>query len=267
MGDADELLAFNDMILVAEGDHAIPVLKPDCARGLEAGRGEALEFVEEEAAARIDPAFWHELKASPHPSSVWYHDTTSECRSTEAPARLGRAGQRNWAGPSTVSNTSMRSGIRLMLPSVSAATPSVMLSITAPASFSLTQRISRAREAEASRPASRWPGPGRGRGGRRWGGGPALLRSAARQRRAEERDLGDILGLEHQRALLGGRRHRPRVEDRRLHLARRETDAAAASGLGRNEVRRRAKRAPLAIGRGLPGVGRLDDIECIAAEQ
>jgi len=43
--------------------------------------------------------------------------------------------------------------------------------------------------------------------------------------------------------------------------------AAAASGLGRNEVRRRAKRAPLAIGRGFPGVGRLDDFECIAAEQ
>lgn len=40
-----------------------------------------------------------------------------------------------------------------------------------------------------------------------------------------------------------------------------------ASGLGRNEVGRRAKRAPLAIGRGLPGVGRLDDFECIAAEQ
>jgi hypothetical protein len=36
MGDADELLAFNDMILVPEGDHAIPVLKPDYARGLEA---------------------------------------------------------------------------------------------------------------------------------------------------------------------------------------------------------------------------------------
>ena len=42
---------------------------------------------------------------------------------------------------------------------------------------------------------------------------------------------------------------------------------AAASGLGRNEVRRRAKRAPLAISRGLPGVRRLDDFECIAAEQ
>ena len=44
MGDADELL------FVTEGDDALPVLKPDRARGLEARRGEADEFVEENAA-------------------------------------------------------------------------------------------------------------------------------------------------------------------------------------------------------------------------
>ena len=47
MGDADELL------FVAEGDDAMPVLKPDRARGLEARRGQAHEFIEENAAVRI----------------------------------------------------------------------------------------------------------------------------------------------------------------------------------------------------------------------
>jgi hypothetical protein len=57
-------------LVIAEGDDAMPVLKPDRARGLEARRGEAREFVEEEAAARIDPAFRHELKATPGPLSL-----------------------------------------------------------------------------------------------------------------------------------------------------------------------------------------------------
>ena len=64
MGDADELL------FVTEGDNAMPVLKPDRARGLEARRGEAHEFIEEDAGARIDRAFWHELKATPRPPHV-----------------------------------------------------------------------------------------------------------------------------------------------------------------------------------------------------
>ena len=64
------------MVLVAEGDDAMPVLKPDRARGLEARRVEAQEFVEEDAAVRIDPAFWHELKATPRPPPVRYHYTT-----------------------------------------------------------------------------------------------------------------------------------------------------------------------------------------------
>ena len=57
MGDADELW------FVTEGDDAMPVLKPDRTRGLQARRGEAHEFVKEDAAVRIDPAFWHELNA------------------------------------------------------------------------------------------------------------------------------------------------------------------------------------------------------------
>ena len=57
MGDADELL------FVPEGDDAMPVLKPDRARGLEARGGEAHEFIEENAAVRVASAFWHELKA------------------------------------------------------------------------------------------------------------------------------------------------------------------------------------------------------------
>ena len=62
MGDADAFAAFAAMVLVAEGDESMLVLKPDRARGLEARRVEAQEFVEEEAACRIDPAFRHELK-------------------------------------------------------------------------------------------------------------------------------------------------------------------------------------------------------------
>ena len=62
MGDADELL------FVTEGDDAMPVLKPDRARGPEARRGEAHEFIEEDAAVRVASAFRHELKATPRPS-------------------------------------------------------------------------------------------------------------------------------------------------------------------------------------------------------
>ena len=51
------------MVLVTKRDDAMPVLKPDRARGLEARRVEAHELVEKDAAVRIDPAFWHELNA------------------------------------------------------------------------------------------------------------------------------------------------------------------------------------------------------------
>ena len=54
MGDADELLS------VAEGDNAMPVLKPDSARGLEARYAYANEFIEEDAAVRVASAFRHE---------------------------------------------------------------------------------------------------------------------------------------------------------------------------------------------------------------
>ena len=56
MDDADELL------FVAEGDNTQPVLKPNRARGLEARRGEAREFVEEDAAVRVASAFRHEFE-------------------------------------------------------------------------------------------------------------------------------------------------------------------------------------------------------------
>jgi hypothetical protein len=84
MGDADAFAAFAVMVLVAEGDESVPVLKSDSARGLEARRGEAQEFVEEAAACRIGPAFWHEVKATPRSSPARYYDTTRECQSIEA---------------------------------------------------------------------------------------------------------------------------------------------------------------------------------------
>ena len=59
MGDADELL------FVTEGDDAMPVLKPDRARGPEARYADANKFIEENAAVRVASAFWHELKATP----------------------------------------------------------------------------------------------------------------------------------------------------------------------------------------------------------
>ena len=82
MGDADELL------FVTEGDNAMPVLKPDRARGPEARYGEANKFIEENAVVRVASAFWHELKATPR-RPMWYHDTTYECQSIEAPQGWG----------------------------------------------------------------------------------------------------------------------------------------------------------------------------------
>ena len=83
MGDADEFG------LLAERYEALPVLKPDHARGPEARRGEANEFIEEDAAVRVASAFRHELKATPRPPPVRYHDTTHECQSIEAPQGWG----------------------------------------------------------------------------------------------------------------------------------------------------------------------------------
>jgi hypothetical protein len=54
----------------------MPVFKSDRACGFKARRVEAHEFVEEDAAIRVDPVFWHEFKAAPHPPLMWYHDTT-----------------------------------------------------------------------------------------------------------------------------------------------------------------------------------------------
>ena len=65
MGDPDAFAAFATMVLVAEGDDALPVLKPDRTRGLEARRGEAHQFVEENAAVCVTSAFGHEFEATP----------------------------------------------------------------------------------------------------------------------------------------------------------------------------------------------------------
>jgi hypothetical protein len=54
----------------------MPVFKSDRACGFKARRVEAHEFVEEDAAIRVDPVFWHEFKAAPHPPLMWYHVTT-----------------------------------------------------------------------------------------------------------------------------------------------------------------------------------------------
>ena len=84
MGDADAFAAFASMVFVAEGDDAMPVLKPDCARGFEACRVEAHEFVKKDATVRVDPAFWHGLPATPRPP-VQY-DYTTHTAATYAPA-------------------------------------------------------------------------------------------------------------------------------------------------------------------------------------
>ena len=78
MSDADEF------VLLAERYKGLPVLKPDRASGLEARYADAHEFIEEDAAVRVASAFWHELKATPRPSPVRYHDTTNERQSIEA---------------------------------------------------------------------------------------------------------------------------------------------------------------------------------------
>ena len=56
MSDADEF------VLLAERYESLPVLKSDSARGFEARYADANELVEENAAIRIVPALWHELK-------------------------------------------------------------------------------------------------------------------------------------------------------------------------------------------------------------
>ena len=86
MGNANAFAAFTAMVLVREDDNPLPVLHPDRARGLEARRGKARELIEENAAVRVDPAFRHELKATPRPPPVRYHDTTHECQSIEGSA-------------------------------------------------------------------------------------------------------------------------------------------------------------------------------------
>jgi hypothetical protein len=67
MDDADAFAAFTAMFPFAEDDNALPVLDPDRTRGLEARRGKAREFVEEDAAVRVASAFRHELKTTPRP--------------------------------------------------------------------------------------------------------------------------------------------------------------------------------------------------------
>ncbi len=56
MSNADEF------VLLAERYEDLPVLKSDHARGLEARRGEAHEFIEEDAVVRVASAFRHEFE-------------------------------------------------------------------------------------------------------------------------------------------------------------------------------------------------------------
>jgi len=58
MGDADEFRP------PAERNKYLPVLEPDRARSLEARRGEAHEFVEENAAIRVASALWHKVETT-----------------------------------------------------------------------------------------------------------------------------------------------------------------------------------------------------------
>ena len=83
MSDADEF------VLLAERYDDLPVLELDRPRGLEARRGQAHEFIEEDAAIRVASAFRHELKAAPRPPPVRYHYTTFERQSIEAPQGWG----------------------------------------------------------------------------------------------------------------------------------------------------------------------------------
>ena len=85
MGDADELL------FVTEGDDAMPVLKPDRARGLEARRGEAHEFVEEDAVSASLPRFGMtlRLRLRPHLCGIIIPQTIA------ATTRAGSRAKRN----------------------------------------------------------------------------------------------------------------------------------------------------------------------------
>jgi hypothetical protein len=66
MGDADEFHP------TAERNEGVPVLKPDRARGAEARYAETWQFVEENAAIRVDSAFWHGLCGSAYASMMRY---------------------------------------------------------------------------------------------------------------------------------------------------------------------------------------------------
>ena len=61
MGDADELL------FVAEGDDAMPILKCDSARGSEARYADDNMLVEEDATVCVASAFRHEVKVKATP--------------------------------------------------------------------------------------------------------------------------------------------------------------------------------------------------------
>ena len=97
MGDADAFAAFAAMVLVAEGDESVPVLKSDSARGLEARRGDAHELIEEKAVVRVASAFRHALKATPLPS-VRYHYTTGIAAMASPAAEQRLDGERVWMG-------------------------------------------------------------------------------------------------------------------------------------------------------------------------
>src|SRR5271169_4331465 len=70
VSDADEF------VLLAERYEGLPVLKPDRACGAETRYADAHKLIEENAAVRVASAFRHELKATPRPPPVRYHDTT-----------------------------------------------------------------------------------------------------------------------------------------------------------------------------------------------
>ena len=91
MSDADEFG------LLAERYAGPLVLKPDHARGLEARYADAHEFIEEDAVVRVASAFWHEVKATPRPSPVRYHDTTLKSPSIEEPQGWRGVAQLRWS--------------------------------------------------------------------------------------------------------------------------------------------------------------------------
>jgi hypothetical protein len=86
MGDADEFG------LLAERYEGLPVLKPNRARGPQARYADAKKFIEENAATRIDRAFWHELKATPLPTcavSLYHSHSGDTCPRSRAKAGWG----------------------------------------------------------------------------------------------------------------------------------------------------------------------------------